>query len=93
MKIRENDKCKTVFCTKYSHFNYQVMLFGLSNVLAGFQRYINNILTIKLDIFVKVYLDNILIYIKKSGQPQVNVIHWVLKKLWKHSFFANLKIY
>ena len=43
------------------------MFFGLSNGLATFQRYINKILTEKLDIFAIVYLDNILIYTKDLG--------------------------
>ena len=38
------------------------MLFGLFNIPATFQRYVNKILAKKLDIFVIVYLDNILIY-------------------------------
>ena len=40
------------------------MFFDLSNILAIFQGYINKILTKKLDIFIIVYLDNILIYTK-----------------------------
>ena len=40
------------------------MLFGLSNAPASLQGYINKILAKKLDIFVIVYLDDILIYIK-----------------------------
>lgn len=40
------------------------MPFILSNALASFQEYINKILTEKLDIFVLVYLDDILIYIE-----------------------------
>ena len=39
-----------------------MMPFGLTNVLASFQRYINKIFAKKLDIFVIVYLDDILIY-------------------------------
>ena len=38
------------------------MLFGLTIASASFQRYINKILVEKLDIFVIVYLDDILIY-------------------------------
>ena len=38
------------------------MLFGLSNTPATFQRYVNKILAEKLDIFVIVYLHDILIY-------------------------------
>ncbi len=67
MKIREGDKWKTAFCTRYSHFEYQVMSFGLSNAPASFQGYINKILAEKLDIFVVVYLDDILIYTEDPG--------------------------
>ena len=50
------------------------MLFGLSNVPASFQGYINKILTEKLDIFVILYLNNILLYTKDQGQAHVDVI-------------------
>ena len=67
------------------------MPFGLSNAPASFQGYINKILAEKLDIFVIVYLDNILIYTKDSGQPHVDAVRWVLEQLRKHGLFANLK--
>ena len=91
MRIREGDEWKTAFRTRYSHFEYQVMPFGLYNALASFQGYINKILAEKLYIFVIVYLDDILIYTEDPGQPHVNVIRWVLEQLWKHGLFANLK--
>ena len=43
------------------------MLFGLSNASARFQGYISKILAEKLDIFVIMYLDNILIYTEDPG--------------------------
>ena len=46
--------------------------FGLSNELASFQGYINKILIGKLDVFVIVYIYNILIYTKNAGQVYVN---------------------
>ena len=67
------------------------MPFGLSNAQATFQGYVNKILAKKLDIFVIVYLDDILIYTKDPGQPHVEAVRWVLDKLRKHSLFANLK--
>ena len=79
------------FKTQYGHFKYQVMPFGLSNAPATFQGYINKILAEKFDIFVIVYLDDILIYTKDPRQPHVEVIRQVLDQLWKHSLFANLK--
>ena len=67
------------------------MPFGLSNIPASFQNYINKILAKKLDIFVIVYLNDIFIYIKNLGQAYVNDIQWVFKKLRKNGLFANLK--
>ena len=36
MRIKEGDKWKTAFQTRYGHFEYQVMPFGLSNISASF---------------------------------------------------------
>ena len=67
------------------------MLFGLSNAPATFQKYINKIPAEKLDIFVIIYLNNILIYTENFGQPHIEIVCWVLDQFRKHSFFANLK--
>ena len=50
------------------------MPFGLSNIPVTFQGYVNKILAKKLDIFVIVYLDDILIYTKAPKQPHVEAI-------------------
>ena len=70
MRIYKDDQWKTAFRTQYGHFKYQVMS-SLSNALVTFQRYVNKILAEKLDIFVIVYLDDILIYTENLGQPHV----------------------
>ena len=57
------------------------MPFGLSNAPATFQEYVNKILAEKLDIFIIVYLDNILIYTEDPGQPHVEAVHLVLDQL------------
>ncbi len=93
MRIQEGNKWKTAFCTRYGHFEYQVMSFGLSNAPASFQGYINKIPAEKLDIFVIVYLDDILVYTGAPGQPHVDAVRWVLEQLRKHGLFANLKKY
>ena len=90
MRIREGDKWKTAFRTRYGHFEYQVMPFGLTNAPASFQGYINKILAEKLDIFVIVYLDDILIY-TDDDESHVTAVRWVLEQLRKFSLFANLK--
>ena len=67
------------------------MPFGLFNARATFQVYVNKILAEKLDIFVIIYLDEILIYTKNLGQPHVEAVHFVLDKPWKYSLFASFK--
>ena len=91
MRIREGDKWKTAFRTQYGYFKYQVMPFGFSNAPAIFQGYVNKILAEKLDVFVIVYLDDILIYTEDPGQAHVEAVWWVLDNLRRHGLFANLK--
>jgi hypothetical protein len=56
------------------------MLFGLTNAPATFQAYINNILRKYLDVFVVVYLDDILVY-SKTYDDHVRDIRKVLQAL------------
>ena len=50
------------------------MLFGLSNASASSQSYSNKILAEKFDIFIIVYLDDILIYTKNEGQGHMEAM-------------------
>ena len=68
-----------------------MILLSLTNTSVNFQRYINKILVEKLDIFVIVYLDDILIYTDDDGDNHVTAVQWVLKQLRKFSPFASLK--
>ena len=74
MRICKGDEWKTAFQIYYGHFEYQVMFFGLFNAPATFQGYINKILAENLDIFVIIYLDNILIYTRNSRQLHVEAV-------------------
>ena len=91
IRIKEGDEWKTAFRTRYGHCEYQVMLFGLSNTPTSFQGYINKILVERLNIFVIVYLDDILIYTENQGQGHVEAVRWELDHLRKNGLFANLK--
>ena len=51
------------------------MLFGLFNTPATFQGYVNKILAKRLDIFVIVYLYDLLIYTENSGWPHIEVVY------------------
>lgn len=67
------------------------MPFGLFYALVSFQGYINKILAEKLNIFVIIYMNDILIYKKDAEQAYVDAVCWVLKILQKYDFFVNLK--
>jgi len=60
--IAEGDEWKTAFRTQYGSFKWLVMPFGLSNTPTAFQQFMNEIFGDLLDVYVVVYLDNILIY-------------------------------
>jgi hypothetical protein len=66
--IVEGDEWKRAFRTKYGLYEYLVMLFGLTNAPASFQRWMNEILSEYLDVFCIGYLDDILIYLDNLEQ-------------------------
>ncbi len=50
------------------------MLFGLTNAPATFQSYTNKILAEKLDVFIIVYLNDILIYTESEGEEHIQAV-------------------
>ena len=64
VRIRPGDEWKTAFWTYYKYFEYQIIPFGLTNIPATFQAYINKVLIGLIDIICMVYLNDILIYSK-----------------------------
>ncbi|KAF8755588.1 hypothetical protein RHS01_05310 [Rhizoctonia solani] len=65
VRIKEGDKWKTAFRTKYSLFEYLVMPFGLTNAPAAFQHFMNNLFQDLMDVTIVIYLDDILIFSEK----------------------------
>ncbi|MGV7988781.1 reverse transcriptase domain-containing protein [Mycobacterium kansasii] len=61
MRVREEDIPKTTFRTRYGHFEFQVMSFGLTNALTVFMQLMNEVFRLYLDQFVIVFIDDILI--------------------------------
>jgi len=59
--IKKGDQWKTAFRTRYGHYEYKVMPFGLVNAPATFQARMNTIVPEFVDHGVVVYLDDILI--------------------------------
>jgi hypothetical protein len=68
IQIVDGDEWKTAFRIKFRHFEYLVMPFRLTNAPALFQRFINKVLQEYLHSFIIVYLDDILIFLKKEEE-------------------------
>ena len=90
VRIRPGDEWKTAFRCRFGHYEYKVMPFGLTNAPATFQYMMNDIFRDKLDEFVVVYLDDILIFSKNENEHAEHV-RFVLKRLREFKLFAKLE--
>jgi hypothetical protein len=88
LRICPEDRHKTAFSTKYGHFEFAVVPFGLTNAPASFQQLMMDIFQPYLDDFMVVYLDDILIF-SKTRQEHYDHIQKVLMKLREHKLYAK----
>nr|GEU93907.1 putative reverse transcriptase domain-containing protein [Tanacetum cinerariifolium] len=81
LRVREQDIQKMVFQTRYGHYEFQLMPFGLTNVPAVFMDLMNRVCKPCLDKFVIVFIDDILIYSKdeKEHEEHLKAILELLK--------------
>ncbi|GKA74552.1 putative reverse transcriptase domain-containing protein [Tanacetum coccineum] len=68
LRVHEDDIPKTVFRTRYRHFEFIVMPFGLTNAPTIFMDLMNRVCRPYLDKFMIVFIDDILIYSKTQEE-------------------------
>ncbi|GJU69573.1 putative reverse transcriptase domain-containing protein [Tanacetum coccineum] len=88
LRVHEDDIPKTVFRTRYGHFEFTVMPFGLTNAPIIFIDLMNRVCRLYLDKFVIVLIDDILIY-SKTQEEQVEHLRLVLELLKKEKLYAK----
>ncbi|KAJ9519236.1 hypothetical protein QJQ45_017895, partial [Haematococcus lacustris] len=89
IRVAEEDIPKTAFRTRYGHYEFTVLPFGLCNAPATFQQLMNDVFKPHLDDFVLVYLDDILVF-SKSAADHERHLHLTLSLLRQHQLCANL---
>jgi hypothetical protein len=88
IKIKPQDIPKTAFSTRYGLYEYLVMSFGLTNAHAYFMYLMNSVFMPKLDKFVIVFIDDILVY-SENEKDHVEHLRIVLTRLKDHQLYAK----
>lgn len=89
IRIATEDVPKTAFRTRYGHFEFLVLPFGLTNAPATFMHLMHQTFRPYLDRFVLVFLDDILIY-SKTLEEHTRHVQQVLELLRTEKLYAKL---
>jgi hypothetical protein len=89
LRIKEDDIPKTTFKTRFGHYKFTILLFGLTNAPGVFMSLMNGVFREYLDKFIQVFIDDILIYSRTTEEHDEHLC-LVLKCLREHKLYGKL---
>ena len=89
IRVHPDDVHKTAFRTRYGHFEFLVLPFGLTNAPATFMHLMHSIFREFLDSFLIIFLDDLLVYSRSVEEHQAHVTQ-VLQVLRQHHLYAKV---
>ena len=88
--IAEGDESKTTCVTRYGSFEFLVMHFGLTNAPPTFCNFMNDVFHDYIDMFVVVYLDDVVIY-NECLKDHIHHLRLVMARLREHELYVKLE--
>ena len=88
LRVCKSDVHKIAFKTHNGHYEFLVMLFGLTNALTTFQGLVNHVFISFLRKFVLVFFDYILVF-SHNMEAHVQPLKSILLTMRQHSLFAK----
>ncbi|KAA0051542.1 pol protein [Cucumis melo var. makuwa] len=88
LRIKNSDVPKTAIRSRYGHYEFIVMSFGLTNATTVFMDLMNRVFREFLDTFVIVFIDDILIYFKTEAEHEEH-LRMVLETLRANKLYAK----
>ncbi len=89
IRIRKEDEWKTTFRCRFDHYQYRVMFFELANSSITFQAYINKTMHSYLDLFVLMYINDLLMFFS-STEKHIEHVKLMLQRLRKFNLYLKL---
>ena len=89
IRVHSSDVHKTTFRTRYGHFEFLVLPFGLTNAPATFMHLMHSIFRECLDDFIIIFLDDILVYSKGLGD-HIHHVRQTLEVLRQNKLYAKV---
>ncbi|XP_073016426.1 uncharacterized protein [Primulina eburnea] len=90
LKVRAEDIPKTAFRTRYGHYEFTVIPFGLTNAPAAFMDLMNRVFKPFLDRLIVVFIDDILVY-SPSKEDHEKHLRLTLQTLREKEIYAKFK--